>query len=368
MWSSRDSICRSICLLQFIFLLWSSVTANDGLLPNGDFEFAPNPKDLKGTVVLGRDSIPKWRSKGFVEYITSGHQQRDMLVAVPEGAHAVRLGNEASISQGIKLRRGSYYSLTFSAARTCGQSERLNVSVPPFSGNISIQTVYSINGWDAYAWAFRAPSDLVDVILHNPGVEEDPACGPVLDAVAIKEMVPPKFTKWNLIKNGDFEEGPYMFPSSNSGVLLPPNVNDAVSPLPGWIMDSLKAVKYIDAEHYAVPQGRKAVELVGGRESAMSQIIRTIPGKLYRLSFAVGDARNTCKGIMTVEAFAGKETVKVPFESKGAGTFKAATLAFTAISPRTRVLFFSEFYTTRSDDVSTLCGPVIDEVKLFLLR
>jgi hypothetical protein len=152
---------------------------------------------MKGTVVRGRDSLPKWLSKGFVEYITSGHQQRDMLVAVPEGAHAVRLGNEASISQVIKLRRGSYYSLTFSAARTCAQSERLNVSVPPFSGDISIQTVYSSNGWDTYAWAFRAPSDLVDVILHNPGVEEDLACGPVLDAVAIKEMFPPKFTECN---------------------------------------------------------------------------------------------------------------------------------------------------------------------------
>lgn len=347
---------------------WKSVTASDGLLPNGDFEFAPKPKDMKGTVVLGQHSLPKWRSKGFVEYIASGHQQRDMLVPVPEGAHAVRLGNEASISQRVKLRRGSYYSLTFSAARTCAQSERLNVSVPPFSGDISIQTIYSINGWDAYAWAFKAPSDLVHVILHNPGVEEDPACGPVLDAVAIKEMLPPRFTKLNLIKNGDFEEGPYMIPRSNSGVLLPPNVNDAVSPLPGWIMDSLKAVKYIDAEHFAVPQGRRAVELVGGKESAISQIVRTIPGKLYRLSFVVGDARNTCKGNMIVEAFAGKETIKVPFESKGAGSFKAATLPFTAISLRTRVLFLSSFYTTRSDDFVTLCGPVIDQVKLFRLR
>lgn len=368
MWCSRVSICRFLCLLQLLFQLWGSVTASDGLLPNGDFELAPKPKNLKGTVLVGRNSLPKWRTRGFVEYITSGHRQRDMLVVVPEGAHAVRLGNEASISQSIKVTRGSYYSLTFSAARTCAQFERLNVSVPPFSGDISIQTLYSSNGWDAYSWAFRALSSVVDVILHNPGVTEDPACGPVLDAVAMKELFPPRFTRFDLIKNGDFEEGPYMFPSSNSGVLLPPNVEDAISPLPGWIIESLKAVKYLDGAHFAVPQGRRAVELVAGKESAISQLVRTIPGRLYRLSFAVGDARNTCMGNMIVEAFAGRETVKVPFESNGAGTFKAATLAFTAIAPRTRVTFFSTFYTMRSDDFSTLCGPVIDQVKLFSVR
>ncbi|CAN1176684.1 Protein DUF642 L-GALACTONO-1,4-LACTONE-RESPONSIVE GENE 2, partial [Linum perenne] len=33
------------------------------------------------------------------------------------------------------------------------------------------------------------------------------------------------------------------------------------SPLPGWIVESLKAVKYIDSDHSSVPQGRRAVEL-----------------------------------------------------------------------------------------------------------
>lgn len=87
-----------------------------------------------------------------------------------------------------------YYSLTFSAARTCAQEEILNVSVAPDSGVLPIQTVYSSNGWDSYAWAFRAIYSVVEILLHNPGVEEDPACGPLIDSIAIRALYPPKAT------------------------------------------------------------------------------------------------------------------------------------------------------------------------------
>jgi hypothetical protein len=71
---------------------------------------------------------------------------------------------------------------------------------------------------------------------------------------------------------------------------------------------------------------------------------------------------------MVVEAFAGKDTVKVPYESKGKGGFKRAVLKFVAASSRTRIMFYSTFYTMRSDDFSSLCGPVVDDVKLLSLR
>eukprot|EP01018_Ginkgo_biloba_P022511 Gb_14930 [translate_table: standard] len=302
---------------------------------------------MNGTVVKGRNSLPFWKITGFVEYISSGHKQGDMLLVVPEGAHAARLGNEAKISQRIKVRKGSYYSLTFSAARTCAQMETLNVSVPPDAGDVPMQTLYSSSGWDAYAWAFQAAYDDVDVILHNPGTEEDPA--------------------YNLVRNGDFEEGPYMFENSSSGVLLPPNTEDDHSPLPGWSIESLKAVKYIDSAHYAVPQGNRAVELVAGRESAIAQTVRTVAGRGYVVSFSVGDGRNACNGSMEVEAFAGREKVSVPFQSNATGGFIRATLPFTATSAITRIAFFSSYYSMRSDDLSSLCGPVVDNVKLVAL-
>lgn len=118
-----------------------------------------------------------------------------MYFPVSNGIHAVRLGNEASISQTIQVKKGTLYALTFAASRTCAQEELLRVSVPPASGGIPMQTVYNSNGGDVYAWAFRATSNFAKVILHNPGMQEDPACGPLIDAIAIKELLPPRITR-----------------------------------------------------------------------------------------------------------------------------------------------------------------------------
>ena len=173
----------------------------------------------------------------------------------------------------------------------------------------------------------------------------------------------------NLIKNGNFEEGPYIFTKPTSeGVLIPPHIEDDHSPLPGWIIDSLKAVKYIDSEHFSVPEGKRAIELIAGKESSIAQVVKTTIDRSYVLSFAVGDANNACEGSMVVEAFAGKNTVKVSYDSKGKGGFKRAVLPFKAESTRTRVMFYSTFYTMKSDNSGSLCGPVLDDVKLLSVR
>lgn len=159
-----------------------------GLLPNGDFEASPDPTSLNGTVIAG-DFLPSWRIQGMVEYIRSGQAQGPMVLVVPQGKHAIRLGNNAQISQEIELDRGSIYSLTFSAARTCAQLESLNVSVPPaVAESIDLQTLYNSEGWDAYAWGFKAYADKTKVVFMNAGLEEDPTCGPLIDAVAIKKI------------------------------------------------------------------------------------------------------------------------------------------------------------------------------------
>jgi len=165
-----------------------------GLLPNGDFEKGPKQSDMKGTVMKNPNALPNWEISGFVEYIKSGQKQGDMLLVVPEGAYAVRLGNEASIKQRVRVIKGMYYSITFGAARTCAQEERLNVSVAPDSGVLPMQTLYSSSGWDSYAWAFRAMYDVVEIVIHNPGAEEDPACGPLIDAIAMRALYPPRMT------------------------------------------------------------------------------------------------------------------------------------------------------------------------------
>lgn len=147
------------------------------------------------TVIKGKTSLPKWKINGFVEYFSGGRQPGGMYFAVSHGVHAVRLGNEASISRTIPIKKGLLYALTFGASRTCAQEEVLRVSVLPQTGDLPLQTLYSSNGGDTYACGFTTSSNVAKVIFHNPGVQEDPSCGPPLDAVAIKELFPPLPTK-----------------------------------------------------------------------------------------------------------------------------------------------------------------------------
>ncbi|KAL3528836.1 hypothetical protein ACH5RR_008158 [Cinchona calisaya] len=327
---------------------------------------------MKGTRVIDPHSIPNWEISGFVEYIKSGKKQGDMLLIVPEGNFAVRLGDESLIKTKVKVQKGIFYSLSFSASRTCAQEEVLKLWISPNKepkdyGLLPIQTTYSSDGWDAYSWGFIADSDDIEITIQNPGREKDPYCGPLIDTVAIKTLRRPVKTRGNLMKNGNFEEGPYIFPNTG-GVLIPPNIEDDHSPLPGWIIESLKAVKYIDSTHFGVPEGKRAIELIAGRESAIAQVVQTVPGWWYDLIFLVGDAKDSCQGSMLIEAFARNVTLEVPFQSSGKGQFIKATLRFKAISTRSRVRFLSMYYHMKSDNTGSLCGPVIDDVRLFSVR
>lgn len=319
---------------------------------------------------MGQNLLPKWKISGLVEYISSGEQRTQMMLAVPDSGHAVRLGNGGMISQMIQgLKKGSYYSLSFSVAKTCGKKENLNVSVVPYSQVLPMKTVYENSGWDTYAWGFKAVADAHEVMLLNPDNDFDiPNCGPLIDGVAIKEINPTqsKIVKGDLVTNGNFEAGPHDFLNGTNGILLPPSVFNQ-SPLPGWTIESRKPSKYIDSAHFSVPQGRGAVELLSGPRSILSQNVSTLPGKSYRLSFAVGDGKNACKGSMMVQAIAGDKTFRVPYASKGTGGFKMADFTFTASFPKTRIAFMSVYHLKKSDNSGSLCGPVVDKVLLVAL-
>jgi hypothetical protein len=167
-----------------------------GLVTNGDFETPPSngfPSEAVGGEAVGGGSaeIPSWKSKGTVELVEAGQKQGGMILIIPQGRHAVRLGNDAEISQDLKVEKGFTYSITFSAARTCAQLESLNVSVTPASQTIDLQTLYNVQGWDPYAWAFEAEVDDVSLAFRNPGMEDDPTCGPIIDDIAIKKLFTP---------------------------------------------------------------------------------------------------------------------------------------------------------------------------------
>ncbi|KAJ6847892.1 uncharacterized protein M6B38_116500 [Iris pallida] len=195
-------------------------------------------------------------------------------------------------------------------------------------------------------------------------MEDDPTCGPILDNVAVKKLFTPEPAQDNAVTNGDFEEGPWMFADAALGVLLPTNLGQDVSSLPGWIVESDRAVRYVDSDHYTVPQGKRAVELLSGKEGVISQMVATAPEKQYSLAFTVGSAGDSCQAPLAVMAFAGDQAQNFHYSPAGNATHVPANLTFTAQAERTRVAFYSIYYNTRSDDRSSLCGPVVDDVKV----
>ncbi|KAI3982434.1 hypothetical protein MKX01_041272 [Papaver californicum] len=226
------SLLLSIFLIFSLFLIINNITPSfaaklpgpvllDDFLPDGHFEHGPKPSQLKKTVTIGKYSLPKWEINGLAQYISGGPQPGGFYYAVKRGVHAVGLGNEANISQTVLVKPNSYYSLTFGSTRTCAQDKVLRVVVPPSSGDLPIQTLYTSDGGDTYVWAFKAESEYAKITFHNPGVQEDPACGPLIDHVAIKELIVPHYTPGNVVKNGGFECDPHLF-ENFSTVLLPP--------------------------------------------------------------------------------------------------------------------------------------------------
>lgn len=363
----RSTSCKLVIAFLVLLACLAAGQVEDGPLVNGNFETPPSGGFSTGNGFFdGTPEIPNWKTNGTVELVESGKKQGGMILIVPQGRHAVRLGNDAELSQDLKVEKGSIYSVTFSAARTCAQLESLNVSVPPVSQTIDLQTLYSVHGWDSYAWAFQAEEDEVSVVFKNPGMEDDPTCGPIIDNVAIKKLFVPDKPKENAVVNGDFEEGPWMFRNASLGVLLPTNLDEDTSSLPGWIVESNRAVRYIDLYHFTVPGGKRAIELLSGKEGIISQMVETKPNKPYKLTFSLGHAGDSCKQPLAVMAFAGDQAQNIHYTPNANSTFQAANLNFTAKADRTRVAFYSIYYNTRSDDMSSLCGPVVDDVRVEL--
>lgn len=171
----------------------------------------------------------------------------------------------------------------------------------------------------------------------------------------------------NLVKNGGYETAPHVFKNFSTGVLLLPKQQDLISPLAGWIIESLKPVKYIDAKHFSVPPGIAAIELIGGRESAIAQIIRTVPNKPYNLTLIIGDTKNGCHVSMMVEDFAAKETVKVPINLKGRLNSRLQLSNSKQLSDSTRITFYPAYYHTKLHNFGHMCGRVLDDVRVYAL-
>ncbi|KAE8696458.1 putative Prefoldin subunit [Hibiscus syriacus] len=309
-----------------------------GLVANGDFETRPSNGFPSDSISDGPTEIPSWSTKGMVELVSAGEKvSGGVLLIVPRGTHAVRLGNDAEISQEVQVEKGSTYAITFSAARTCAQLESLNVSVPPASRTVDLQTLYNVQGWDPYSISFEAEEDKARLVFRNPGMEDDPECGPIIDDIAIKKLVTPDTPKDNAVVNAGFEFGPWMFQNVSLGVLLPTNLDEETSRyLDGW-----------------------------SNRTERFDTLTPITMRCQKENVPSSHARDKCKEPLAVMAFAGDQAQSFHYTPDSNSTFQVANVNFTAKAERTRIAFYSVYYNTRTDDMSSLCGPVVDDVRVW---
>ncbi|CAA2984042.1 uncharacterized protein LOC111397114 [Olea europaea subsp. europaea] len=122
-------------------------------------------------------------------------------------------------------------------------------------------------------------------------------------------------------------------------------------PLPGWIVESNRADRYIDSYHFSVPGSKRAVELLSGKECITSQMVETKANKPYRLTFSLGHAGDSCKQPLAIMAFASDQAQNIHYAPDSNSTFH---LNFSAKAQRTRVAFYIVYYNTRTDDKSSL--------------
>jgi hypothetical protein len=194
-------------------------------------------------------------------------------------------------------------------------------------------------------------------------MEEDPTCGPVIDSVAIKKIPAPAASNdQNLVKNGDFELGPWILRYSSLGVMISPSPYEDSLPVPGWEVESGKAVRYIDSDHFWVPEGKRAIQLLSGIDGSIFQTIYTVLGNTYNLFFLLGEAGDSCGEPMAVMASAGSRSQDVNYSSSS--RYQSFNMSFLADSEITRIGFYSMYYNTKIGDNSSMCGPVIDGVRV----
>ncbi|KAF2545873.1 hypothetical protein F2Q70_00023549, partial [Brassica cretica] len=154
-------------------------------------------------------------------------------------------------------KRGVVYSLTVGVTRSCARDKKIIVSVSGRSGKIPIETIFSSDGGDSYAWAFTAMSDVVRVTLQN------------LDLHLHLDRAKP-----NRVQNGRFDIGPYVFAKYSTGVLIPAKSQEdfisPMSPLPNWFVESPKPVKYITNNNFELRILSSSLHTPGTHTSSVS--------------------------------------------------------------------------------------------------
>ncbi|WCJ27468.1 hypothetical protein M5689_009210 [Euphorbia peplus] len=354
---------------KFFLLLLLLGSAFADLLQNSDFETPPSNLLENSTSPFRQlnetsSAFPGWAFQGTILYVTT-----NLTTSLPGNGHAIQLAQDGKINQSFVPVDYLHYLLTFTIApggQNCLVNASIGISAPDSHAIFEFKQNYGKETWQSYGVYLGSweQQESVNLIIESQAVESDSdtnsTCWPLIDTLLLKslETLPPQNN--NLLLNGGFELGPDFVINSSQGVLLDASPSPVLSALRHWAI--VGTVKYIDSQHYFVPEGKAAIEIVSGVSAGIQAATTLEEGSAYSLEFTLGDANDACEGNFLVGAQAGLTAQNFSLQSNGTGSAAKFSLPFKADSMTVSVSFIS--YTTTQTKDGVYCGPVIDNVVL----
>ncbi|OWM71435.1 uncharacterized protein LOC116196748 [Punica granatum] len=370
---------QSSAPLLLLHLLMARFSSSADLLQNPDFESLPTnlpPENSTAEFIplnQTTTTLPGWTFEGTVLYVNAGKT----VSLQRNGSHAVQLGPDGRINQTFTTEGSSgsasiyllTITVTYSAVgggRNCTASAAAVVSAPD-----SRTEVYQRDGYDGKPWqSFGVylgnweEGEVVDLVIESMSSDPDPdtICWPIVDSVLLKSARSLASDNGNLLPNQDFELGPEFLTNSTEGILLDQAQSPLQSPLTQWSI--LGTIKYIDSDHFFVPAGNAAIEIIAGNSTGIQTAVPLSQGSSYTLKFTLGDANDSCVGDLSITAQAGSVLKNYTVQSNGTGSGQSFSMTFEAGSGTTPTPISFLSLTALQTKAGAFCGPVIDDVVL----
>ncbi|GLU02259.1 hypothetical protein SLE2022_195140 [Rubroshorea leprosula] len=357
----------SVLLLFFGF-------ASADYLKNPDFETPPTDLPAGSSLQLNQNNkIPGWSFEGTVLYVTASED-----IALPDNGHAIQLGPDGKINQTFFASDDEMeYLLTFTLAaggRNCSTYAGFVVSTPSSKGFFNFNQQYGKEPWQIYGHYLGFFSEKMPINLVIESQETQPSsdsdsdsdstCWPVIDSLLVTAVPTWDGDTSNFLFNGGFEFGAEFPSKSAEGILLNAAPNHDESSLREWTV--IGTIRYIDSEHFFVPEGNAAIELFSGVSSGIERALRLKEGSTYILEFTLGDANDGCEGDFMVGVRAGSVEQRIMIQNKRTGSANDFSMTFDA-GPDDTVISFLSYSTTKTKD-GIFCGPMVDNVVLRPLK
>jgi hypothetical protein len=105
-------------------------------------------------------------------------------------------------------------------------------------------------------------------------------------------------------------------------------------------VESSKAVRYIDSNHYKILEGKRAIELLSEKKVLFRRWWRQIPTRIYTMRFLLGQASDGCQEPMAVMDFVGDQADSFHFNNPPTNNiYEPNNVTFTAKAERTRIVY-----------------------------